>query len=84
MRHATALLTVALIVGAGNVRADDPTYPNITHDELVKAVEAKKVTLIDANGTDSYKSGHIPTAIDFEKLEKLKGEIGANDGGSNG
>jgi rhodanese-related sulfurtransferase len=70
MRHAIALLTFALIVGTGNVRADDPTYPNITHDELVKAVEAKKVTLLDANGTETYKSGHIPTAIDFEKLEK--------------
>ncbi len=69
MRHALAL-TVALILGVGAVRAADPTYPNITHDELVKAIESKKVTLLDANGTDSYKSGHIPTAIDFETQEK--------------
>ncbi len=69
MRHAIAL-TVALIVGAGSVRADDPTYPNITHDELVKAIESKKVALLDANGTDSYKTGHIPTAIDFETQQK--------------
>ena len=29
--------------------------------------------MIDVNGSDSYKEGHIPTAIDFEaKNEKLK------------
>lgn len=69
MRYAIAL-AVALFAGAGVARAEDQTYPNITHDELVKAVEAKKVTLLDANGSDSYKVGHIPTAIDFEKQEK--------------
>ncbi|WP_406699291.1 rhodanese-like domain-containing protein [Singulisphaera sp. Ch08] len=69
MRHAFAL-AVALVIGAGTVQAADPTYPDITHDELVKAVESKKVTLLDANGSDSYKAGHIPTAIDFEKTEK--------------
>ncbi|SIN71314.1 Rhodanese-related sulfurtransferase [Singulisphaera sp. GP187] len=69
MRHVFAL-AVALVLGAGTVQAADPTYPDITHDELVTAVEAKKVTLLDANGTDSYKAGHIPTAIDFEKAEK--------------
>lgn len=69
MRHVLAL-AVALIVGTGTARAADPTYPNITHDELLKAVEAKKVTLLDANGSDSYKDGHIPTAIDFQTAKK--------------
>jgi rhodanese-related sulfurtransferase len=69
MRHVLAL-TIALFAGAGIVRAEDATYPNITHDELVKAIEAKKVTLLDANGTETYKDGHIPKAIDFEKQEK--------------
>jgi hypothetical protein len=49
MRHAIAL-TVALIVGAGVARAEDQTYPNITHDELVKAVEDKMVRLLVCNG----------------------------------
>ena len=43
--------------------------------ELKTAIEKKQVTVIDANGTDSYKDGHIPGAIDFEanaeKLEKV-------------
>src|SRR6187549_1123146 len=40
-------------------------FPDISHDELKKAMEEKQVTLIDVNGSDSYKEGHIPGAIDF-------------------
>ena len=41
--------------------------------DLKKAIEEKKVTVIDVNGTDSYKQGHIPTAINFEaKKAELK------------
>jgi rhodanese-related sulfurtransferase len=39
---------------------------DISHDDLKAAIAAGKVTLIDVNGTDSYKEGHIPGAIDFE------------------
>lgn len=42
------------------------SFPDISHEELLKAIEAKKVTLIDVNGSDSFKEGHIPGAIDFE------------------
>ena len=40
-------------------------FPDISHDELKKAIEDKKVTLIDVNGSSSYQKGHIPGAIDF-------------------
>ena len=43
--------------------------PDIGHDELKKAMKEKKVTLIDVNGSDTYKKGHIPGAIDFEANE---------------
>jgi rhodanese-related sulfurtransferase len=66
----TIFATIALFAAAGIVRADDTTYPDITHDELVKALQTKSVTLLDANGTESYKQGHIPTAINFEESEK--------------
>ena len=45
-------------------------FPDISHEELTKAIEEKKVALIDVNGTDSYKAGHIPGAIDFETAKK--------------
>ena len=41
-------------------------YPNISIDDLKAAIADKKVALIDANGSDSWKEGHIPGAIDFE------------------
>jgi rhodanese-related sulfurtransferase len=41
-------------------------FPDISHDELKKAISEKKVVLIDVNGSDSFKSGHIPGAVDFE------------------
>jgi len=40
-------------------------YPDIKIPELKSAIASKTVTLIDANGTDSYQQGHIPGAIDF-------------------
>src|SRR5947209_19236325 len=50
-------------------------YPNISIDDLKTAIADKKVTLIDANGSDSWKEAHIPGAIDFEankdKLAKV-------------
>jgi rhodanese-related sulfurtransferase len=44
-------------------------YADISREELKAAIAAGKVTLIDVNGTDSYKEGHIPGAIDFEASE---------------
>jgi rhodanese-related sulfurtransferase len=40
-------------------------YPDITISDLKKAAASKSVTLLDANGSDSYKEGHIPGAVDF-------------------
>lgn len=42
-------------------------FADITIPELKKAIAAKTVTVIDVNGSESYKAGHIPTAIDFGK-----------------
>ena len=41
------------------------SYPDITQDQLKQAIAAKSAVLLDANGSDSYKEGHIPGAIDF-------------------
>jgi rhodanese-related sulfurtransferase len=57
-------LSLATLACAIAVQAGD--YPDITITDLEKAIEAKKVTVIDVNGTDSWKQGRIPGAIDFE------------------
>jgi len=45
-------------------------YPGISHDELKQAVATNAATIIDVNGSDSYKAGHIPGAIDFAAVGK--------------
>ena len=66
MKKLLCLLSVAMLslaVYAGEVA-------EITIPELKAAIAAKKVTLLDANGTDSWKEGHIPGAIDFATAKK--------------
>lgn len=65
MKH--LLLALVLCVAATGFGAD---FADISHADLVAAVKAKSAVIIDVNGTDSYKAGHIPGAIDFEANEK--------------
>jgi len=58
---ALALTTLAALAG--------DKFPDIAHDDLKKAIADKKVTLIDVNGSDSYKAGHIPGAVDFSAVK---------------
>ncbi len=57
------LAFVATLLLAATIYAGE--YPDISITELKSAISAKKVVLIDANGSESYQSGHIPGAIDF-------------------
>ena len=57
MKLLTALL---LSLGlAGSVFAKSSKVPDISHADLEKAVAAKSVVLLDANGTDSFAEGRI-------------------------
>jgi rhodanese-related sulfurtransferase len=44
-------------------------YADITISELKSAMTSKNVTLLDANGSQSYQKAHIPGAIDFTAHE---------------
>ena len=56
-------LVLATVVFAGE-------YPDVSIKDLKKSIEKKEVTVIDVNGTKSYKKGHIPTALNFDEVEK--------------
>ena len=58
----TLLLTSLMALAGGK-------FPDITHADLKKAIAEKRVTLIDVNGSETYKAGHIPGALDFETAE---------------
>ncbi len=45
-------------------------FADISISEVKSLIKAKKVTLIDVNGSESYKKGHVPTALDFDAVEK--------------
>jgi rhodanese-related sulfurtransferase len=49
--------------------SDDPKYPSIPHNELLAAVQSKSVTLLDCNGTKTFKAGRIPGALDFQAVK---------------
>jgi rhodanese-related sulfurtransferase len=63
----TAILALLFAVSSTAFTAE---FADITHKDLNAAIAAKTVVVIDVNGSDSYKDGHIPTAIDFEAKEK--------------
>lgn len=50
--------------------ADDKVkVADISLEDLKKAIADKKAVLLDCNGTESYKKGHIPGALNFEAVK---------------
>ena len=71
---ALALTSLAALAG--------DKFPDISLADLKQAIADKKVALIDVNGADSYKAGHIPGAVDFSSAKadlaaKLPADKGA-------
>jgi rhodanese-related sulfurtransferase len=61
MKNILAVLAVALVAAVAQAAESS----DISIADLKAAVAAKTVTLLDANGSDSWQAGHIPGAIDF-------------------
>ena len=78
MKKVLALLATAFL--AVTVHAGE--FPDISIDELKSAIEAKKVTVIDVNGSDSFKAGHVPGAIDFRAKKAELAKILPSDKGA--
>jgi len=71
MKKLLSLIAVAVL--AINVQAGE--YPDISIGDLEKAIKAGKVTLIDVNGKNSYKKGHIPGAVLFSNKDSLAKQL---------
>ncbi len=67
----TAVIAMSASVFAGE-------FPDISLADLKKAIADKKVALIDVNGSDSYKAGHIPGAVDFAAEKDLAAKLPAD------
>ncbi len=59
-----------LAAGALAASAFAGEFADISVSEVKALIKAKKVTLIDVNGSESYKKGHVPTALNFDTIEK--------------
>src|SRR5881394_202439 len=68
MKRLIALTLSITALSAFSVYAGE--YADITIKELKADMAAKKVTLLDANGTESWEKGHIPGAINFDASQK--------------
>jgi rhodanese-related sulfurtransferase len=82
-RAVLPFLALVLVASSAVFAADAKEVGEISLADLKKAIAEKKVTLVDANGSESFKAGHLPGAIDFaaagdklaEALPKDKGAL---------
>ena len=65
LKKSVALLSSVLIA----VTAFAGEFPDISITEVKALVGTSKATIIDVNGTDSYNSGHVPGALNFDVVE---------------
>ena len=64
-----SITTLFAIVASAFLALADDAFPSISTEDLKQAIAAKKVILLDVNGTESWQEGHIPGALDFDKVE---------------
>jgi rhodanese-related sulfurtransferase len=63
-------------VQARTVEEEVAAYPEVAYEELTTLIKEKKVFLVDANKKETYKNGHIPTAISYAKVgDKLEKKL---------
>lgn len=57
-----ASVAIAATVFAGE-------FPDVSVKEVKELSESKKAVIIDVNGADSYKQGHVPGALEFDSVK---------------
>ena len=78
MKKILTLLATALCA----ITAQAGEFPDISIAEVKAAAESKKATIIDVNGTSSWKDGHIPGAVDFQSKKADLAKVLPSDKGA--
>src|SRR5208283_3339031 len=61
---------LALLVTAGvAVSAYAGEFKDISINEVNKLAESKSAVIIDVNGDESFKAGHVPSALNFAAIQ---------------
>ena len=58
---------LATLVFAASVFAGE--FPDVSVTEVKTLVETKKAVMIDVNGSDSFKKGRVPGALDYASIK---------------
>ncbi len=78
MKKLLCFLALSVLVAAPAFAGE---YPDITIPEVKKEIAAGKVVIIDVNGSQSFKKGHVPGAVDFAAVSKeLASKLPADKG----
>jgi len=72
------LFIAILFAASAALFAADEKFGEISHADLLAAISAKSVVVIDVNGTDSYAACHIPGALDFDAVKDLAKRLPAD------
>ena len=65
MKKLLALLVTAVVVAS----AYAGEFADITPNDVNKLAESKSAVIIDVNGDDSFKAGHVPGALNFVAIK---------------
>jgi rhodanese-related sulfurtransferase len=65
MKKLLALLVTAVLA----VSAYASEFPDISINEVNKLADSKSAVIIDVNGDESFKAGHVPGALDFASIK---------------
>jgi rhodanese-related sulfurtransferase len=76
-----ALLSLALLFALTTL-THAAAYPDITLDQVKAAIADKNAVILDANGTDSWKQGHIPGALNFAAVKANLASVLPKDKGT--
>lgn len=75
MKKILSLLAVTFVLAS----AYAGEFADISLTDVKALTESKTAVIIDVNGGDSYKEGHVPTALNFEAIEdKLAANLPAD------
>jgi rhodanese-related sulfurtransferase len=70
-REAKAISVDPALSKDARVEAYKKKYPDISHRDLVSALDKKNVVVVDANGLDTRKKNHIPGAYTIHDTKQL-------------
>lgn len=61
------IASLATVLLAASVFAGE--FPDVSIKEVKALSESKKAVIIDVNGTESFKEGRVPGALNFEAIK---------------